>query len=193
MKIDSIFPEPELRKWVQDHNLPDVLYLAIALLTSTLFLFIWGILALSYKNELSFFIFFVGLTNGFLAYLFMHYQNKTRLTLYSAVITLGVALLAKFFYYSHYFNWELSSVLNKDHLNFGLLFTYLKHFQGVNDPNFINYVNAETSIMGWICILIAMMGAKIYFFFNEEDEENAIEKIQKKANDQRIIKKKFDF
>lgn len=193
MKIESIFPEPELRKWVQERNLPLVLYILIAIIASTLLLFIWGILSLSYKNELIPFVFLVGFANGFLAYLFMHYHNKNKLILYSAALTFITALLAQYFYYSHYFNWELSSIISKDHLNFNLLFTYLKYFRGINDIGFFAYIKVETSIFEWICVLIAMMGAKLYYFFAEDEEENAVEKIEKKANDQRIIKKKFDF
>ena len=192
--IDSIFAEPNIRKWVQNRSFPHFVYLISAFIFSAIFTLVWGLFSLNFQHQILFIGLILGLGNGFISYLFMHYQNKYKLIFYSILFSFLSILVAKYFYFMHYFNWQSALYINKDEVSLGLLIEYLRYFRGSNLRIYIDYLQLSNNFFNILIFLVALLSPFMYIVFAEEDEDDDGNKIETKTNQsQRLIKRRFDF
>jgi len=163
-------------------------YIVIALSISFFGGISWAYLAIRYGLELGIFAAFLGLIQGFLAFIYMRIKGDPMLIFYSIVFSLFSFFLGKYLWYVHYYDWIISGVVDKSELSYGLLFFYLRTMDLTSIKMFFEFFKQHFSLIDLLWIVIIISSSLEYLFF-ATDEKNI--KPTKRASSGRRINRRF--
>ena len=161
-------------------------YLLLASLVSFFGGVSWAYIGIKWGVELGFLAALSGLLQGFLAFLYMHKKGDPRLIAYSIFFTLFTLFLGKYLLYVHYFDWELSSVVDKEQVNFSLIVFYLKAMDYERVGLFITYFREHVNLYDILWILLSISTSLEYILFYKSDSTNGRNGLNSKGKYRRI-------
>jgi len=166
-------------------------YLVIAMPLSFYAAFEWAFQSISASSGFEAIIVFFAILQGFLAFFYMQEKGEPRMILYSLLFSLGAYYLGKYLLFVHYYDWVIAGVVDKDQLDFSLLFFYFKTMDMGSMEDFFRFYKSSFGVYEAIILILLTLPTGTYFLLwkndldlDASDEKQSRRRIQRRFTGQ---------